>query len=237
MRGLLITGTDTGVGKTVVGCGLARMLRNKGYSVGVLKPVETGWDGPPGSWPPDARMLAEGAQVDDPPQLVAPCVYRQPLAPLVAARLSGRPVDLEKIEAAWRALQNRDWVLVETAGGLSVPVTEKLDWAALAARWQLPVLVVARPTLGTINHTFLTVHYARSWSLPVVGVVICGYPDRPDLAERTNPQIIEEWCQVPVLGIIPYCPGLSTAKQAIEAVAAGLSLDVFLRYYCQSVGS
>ncbi|SHL09087.1 dethiobiotin synthase [Rhodothermus profundi] len=231
MNGLLITGTDTGVGKTVVGAGLARLLRDAGYQVGVLKPVETGWEGSPDDWPPDARMLAEGARVNDPPAQVVPCVYAEPLAPLVAARRAGRPVDLDRIEAAWQRLQNRDWVLVETAGGLSVPLTEHLDYAGLAARWRLPVLVVARPGLGTLNHTFLTVHYARSQGLPVVGVVLCGYPEHPDVATRTNPAMIEELCHVPVLGRIPRRPAIRSADEAASAVAEGMTLDALLTRY------
>ncbi len=231
MNGLLVTGTDTGVGKTVVASGLARLLREAGYRVGVLKPVETGWEGPPGSWPPDARMLAEGARVDDPPEQVAPCVYAKPLAPLVAARRAGRPVDLDRIEAAWRRLQDRDWVLVETAGGLSVPLTDTLDYVGLAVRWKLPVLVVSRPGLGTLNHTFLTVHYARSRGLPVVGVVLCGYPKQPDVAEQTNPAIIEEMCHVPVLGRVPRRPAITSADEAAAAVAEGLRLETFLARY------
>ncbi len=233
MNGLLITGTDTGVGKTVVASGLARLLREAGYRVGVLKPVETGWEGPPGSWPPDARMLAEGACVDDPPEQVVPCVYAEPLAPLVAARRANRPVDLNRIEAAWQQLQDRDWVLVETAGGLSVPLTDTLDYAGLAARWKLPVLVVARPGLGTLNHTFLTVHYARSRGLPVVGVVICGYPSHPNVAEQTNPAMIEAMCHVPVLGRVPRRPTLTSADEAAAAVAEGLPLEAFLNRYAE----
>jgi dethiobiotin synthetase len=231
MNRLLVTGTDTGVGKTVVASGLARLLHEAGYRMGVLKPVETGWEGPPGSWSPDARMLAEGARVDDLPEQVAPCVYAEPLAPLVAARRAGRPVDLGRIEAAWQRLQDRDWVLVETAGGLAVPLTDTLDYAGLAVRWQLPVLVVSRPGLGTLNHTFLTVYYARSRGLPVVGVVLCGYPEQPNIAEQTNPAMIEAMCHVPVLGRVPRRPAITSAGEAAEAVAEGLQLESLLKRY------
>lgn len=231
MNALLVTGTDTGVGKTVVAAGLARLLWEAGYRVGVLKPVETGWDGPRGSWPPDAQMLAQAARVEDLPEHVAPCVYAEPLAPLVAARRAGQPVALNRIEAAWERLQDRDWVLVETAGGLSVPLTDTLDYAGLAARWKLPVLVVARPGLGTLNHTFLTIHYARSCGLTVIGVVICGYPAQPDLAAQTNPAMIEEMCRTPVLGCVPQRPTITSAEEAAAAVAQGLHLKTFLARY------
>lgn len=148
MKGLMITGTDTGIGKTVVAAGLARLLADSGYRVGVMKPVETGWRGAPGRYPPDVRLLVEAARVDDPPEQVAPYAYPEPLAPLVAARRAGRPVDLGRIDAAWKRLQQRDWGLVETAGGLSVPLAPGLDYAGLARHWNLPLVVVARPHLG-----------------------------------------------------------------------------------------
>lgn len=225
-----MTGTDTGVGKTVVAAGLARLLREAGYRVGVLKPVETGWDGR-GEWPPDGRMLAEAAGVTGPRARVVPCVYAEPLAPLVAARRAGRPVDWEAVEAAWRGWAGADWVLVEGAGGLAVPIAEGLDYAALAQRWGLAVLVVARPNLGTLNHTFLTVHYARTKGLRVLGVVVSGYPAAPGVAERTNPQMIEEMCGVPVLGLVPRRSRIVSAAEAAAAVAAGGTLEPFLARY------
>jgi dethiobiotin synthetase len=226
VNGIFVTGTDTGVGKTVVTAGLARMLREAGHQVGVLKPVETGWRGP-GAAPPDAHLLAEAAGRD--PGLVVPYVFEEPLAPLVAALRAGETVDLQRLDAAWDAQQGFDHALVEGAGGLAVPITDALDMAGLARRWGLAVLIVSRPSLGTLNHTFLSVHYARSRGLPILGVVVCDYPRlQDDPSVETNPPMIEELCAVPVLGIVPHWPQMETAADAAEAVGAGLALETFL---------
>ena len=229
MRGLFITGTDTGVGKTVVAAGLAALLRCRGLTVGVLKPVETGCDSDH-EWPEDGAMLAAAAGVEDGPvAAVVPCIYGEPLAPLVAARRACRPVPLDALDRAFAALAGNDWVLVEGAGGLSVPISDELDMAGLAARWELPLLVVARPGLGTLNHTYLTVHYARSRGLDVIGVVISGYPDADaDVATASNPPMIEQMCGVPVLGLVPHHQPMSSAEDAAAAVAAGLDLERLL---------
>lgn len=228
MRGLLITGTDTDVGKTVVAGGLARLLSERGENVGVMKPVETGC--PEEGWPHDAAFLVACAGVDDPMDLVVPCRYAEPLAPFVAARRQGRVVDVDKIREAFGKLTTRyDRLLVEGAGGLTVPLTEDLDTAGLASLLGLKVLIVARPGLGSLNHTLLTVHYARSHGLPVIGVVISGYdPRTEDVAELTNPEVIESLCAVPLLGLIPKADHVDTPEGAADAMDRGIHLDRLL---------
>ncbi len=228
MRGLLVTGTDTGVGKTVITAGLARVLTDRDEKIGVMKPVETGC--PEDGWPADAGFLARAARVDDPMDLVVPCRFREPLAPLVAARREGRVVDVEKIREAFGKLTVKyDRLLVEGAGGLSVPLTEDVDTAELAALLGLKVLVVARPGLGTLNHTRLTVHYARAHGLQVIGVVISGFdPHTKDVAERTNPEVIESRCAVPVLGLVPKDADVDTPEGAARVVDRGVHLDRLL---------
>jgi dethiobiotin synthetase len=228
MRGLLITGTDTNIGKTVVAGGLARLLSDRGENIGVMKPVETGC--PEEGWPNDAAFLVKSARVDDPMDLVVPCRFAEPLAPLVAARRQGSIVDVEAIRTAFGELTTKyDRLLVEGAGGLSVPLTEDMDTAELAALLGLKVLVVARPGLGSLNHTFLTVHYARAHGLTVIGVVISGYdPRTEDVAELTNPEVIESLCAVPLLGLIPKSDHVDTPEGAAEAVNRGIHLDRLL---------
>lgn len=221
---LFVTGTDTGVGKTVVTAGLTRALRDRGEAAAPYKPVETGTEeAPDAGRPSDALFLAEAAGWGDPTDAVTE-TYREPLAPLVAARREERPVDPDLLDAHFRYLDDaHDHVLVEGAGGLSVPVTGELDMAGLAGRWDLPVLVVVRPALGTLNHSFLTVRYARARGLPVVGLLICGYhPGTEDVAERTNPSVLEEMCEVPVLGKIRRRPRIETPEEAAEALEAAV---------------
>jgi dethiobiotin synthetase len=168
--GVFVTGTDTGVGKTVVACALARALRARGVDVGVLKPAETGV-GPEG--PLDARALRAAARVDDPLEDVCPEARALPAAPSVAGEAEGRPIELGRIRAAYARLRARHEVMVvEGAGGLLVPLSGDFAMADLALELGLPLLVVARGALGTVNHTLLTLEVAAARGLRVAGVVV-----------------------------------------------------------------
>lgn len=168
--GLFVTGTDTGVGKTYAACALLRALRARGHDVGAMKPVETGV-GVEG--PEDARKLAAAAGSGDPLDEVCPQRFALPAAPAVAAAAEGRCVDLRAVRDAFARLRERHrFLLVEGAGGLLVPVTEEASMADLAAELGLPLLVVARAALGTINHTLLTLRAARERGLRVAGLVV-----------------------------------------------------------------
>src|SRR5205823_4609969 len=124
MPGIFITGTDTGVGKTAVAAALAGALRSRGLDVGVMKPVQSGAErGPGGLVAPDGHFLAIAAGVEDPPEWVCPVCLEAPLAPSVAAEMEGREIDLGVVFAAYRALRERhDWLIVEGAGGICVPI-------------------------------------------------------------------------------------------------------------------
>jgi len=169
-QGWFVTGTDTGVGKTLVACALVRGLRQRGLPVGVLKPVETGV-GPAG--PRDALALREAARDPRPLEKICPQHFQLPAAPPVAAAAEGRRVDLAQIHAAFAALRAAyPWRVVEGAGGVRVPVALDTSMADLAAAWKLPVLVVARAALGTWNHTRLTLDCLERAGLALAGVVI-----------------------------------------------------------------
>jgi dethiobiotin synthetase len=228
MRGLFITGTDTGIGKTLVAGGLARVLADRGESVGVMKPVETGC--PKEGWPPDADFLRRCARVDDSMDTIVPERFSAALAPLVAAERERREVDIERIRTSFgRLAEKYERLIVEGAGGISVPLTRNVDYAVLAGLLGLRVLVVARPGLGTLNHTFLTVHYAQCRGLTVIGVVVSGFdPKTDDLAEQTNPETIETLCGVPVLGLVPRIEDTDIPKGAAQAVDRGVHLDRLL---------
>lgn len=169
-RGLFVSATDTGVGKTLVSCELIRRMRRRGIDACGMKPVETGV-GPAG--PLDALALRAAAGGLDPLEEVCPQRFALPAAPSVAARAEGREVDLEAVTQAFARLAARhECVITEGAGGLLVPLTPALDMAGLAAGLGLPVLVVARARLGTLNHTLLTLEALRARALPVLGVVV-----------------------------------------------------------------
>ncbi len=170
MRGVFVTGTDTGVGKTFVACALARALREAGVDVGVMKPIETGV---PEAGPEDARALREAAGVEDPLELICPVRFALPASPEAAARAEDRSVSLDAIRDAFDELTRRHaFVLVEGAGGLLVPIDAGTDMADLARAFDLPLLLVARAALGTVNHTRLSLEVAEARGLEVLGVVL-----------------------------------------------------------------
>jgi dethiobiotin synthetase len=183
-RGVFVTGTDTGVGKTVVSCAILRALRARGVDAIGMKAMETGV-GEAG--PLDAIALAEAGGHDEPLELVCPQRFALPAAPNVAARHEGRTVDLSCVEEAFATLAARhDFVLVEGAGGLLVPTRDGRDMADLALLLALPVVVVARARLGTINHTLLTLAESARRGLRVAGVVISHGVGRLSEADRSN---------------------------------------------------
>lgn len=207
MKGIFITGTDTGVGKTYVGAGLAAALRENGIDVGVMKPAETGCLRQKGVLVPrDALKLIKAGRVNDPLDLVNPYRFREPLAPAVAAARAGKRIVIRRIVSAFRILARKhDCMLVEGAGGIMVPLTTGRQYLDLAGILNLPVLVVARPGLGTINHTLLTVMALRSRRLRIAGIVINHHAKKsPGLAERTGPRVIERLSGVPVIGHVKY---------------------------------
>lgn len=198
MNGLFVTATDTGVGKTWVACALVRAAVRRGLRVAVMKPCETG-DGDDG-----ARLADAAARALD-PSLVRPYRFKLPASPEVAARAEGATVALAHLaEAFARLTTDADFTIVEGAGGLLVPVAPNALMADVAARLGLPLLVVARASLGTVNHTLLTLEAARARALPVAGVVLCRAVETAGPEEATNPGAIATWGRVPILGIFPH---------------------------------
>jgi dethiobiotin synthetase len=198
VNGVFVTGTDTNVGKTYVACALARRARAHGHKVFAFKPIETGCTATDGSYlGADQELLAAAA--GDWQTGVLRGLYRFPLpaAPLVAAQQAGSAIDLDLVERTARegAAQNgASWTLVEGAGGWRVPITPDADMAALARRLQLPVIVVARASLGTINHSLLTLEAIEDDGLSVAGLVLSRHEtDDPAVAESNLAQIQRCW--------------------------------------------
>ncbi len=204
--GLFITGTDTGVGKTIISAAIAGWFRKRGQRVGVCKIAATGCEHRrEGLVSEDSEYLAYWADSVFPLETVCPIRYAEPLAPAVAAQRCGASLDWSLLQHSLDTLASgSDVLIVEGVGGIMVPMDDRhtvLD----VARWiGLPTVVVARAGLGTINHTILTVNALRSAGVAVAGVVINRYPtDTPDAATETNPAAIQKWGQVPVLCIAP----------------------------------
>jgi len=207
LKGVFITGTDTGVGKTYIAAGIASALSSRGVDVGVMKPAETGCRIRAGKLvPSDALNLMKAANVHDALSNVNPYRFRNPLAPLVAAELEGKKIEEDKILSAWYTLSRRhEFMIVEGAGGVMVPLTEKYLYLDLVVALGLPALIVARPGLGTINHTLLTISVLQEKDITISGIVV-NYADsrKTGPAEKTSPAVIERISGVKIVGIVPH---------------------------------
>jgi dethiobiotin synthetase len=204
--GLLITATDTGAGKTVITSAIARALRATGLRVGVLKPVATGCiHTREGLVSEDAELLAHHADSPHPLHVICPQRYAEPLAPAIAAQRAKQPLDWSAIQRSLDAIAaTSDILLVEGVGGLMVPLDDQHTVLDLARWLNFPAIIVARPNLGTINHTLLTASVLRHANVPIAGVVINRYPpDATPIADETNPRAIERWGKLPILAIVP----------------------------------
>lgn len=208
MQALFVTGTDTGVGKTHTACLIARQAAAAGLRVGAYKPVCSGAErNSSGEWRwDDIERLSSAINVPATVDDICPQRFLAPLAPPIAAGLEQRSVNRTLLRSGFERWRDRcDVLLVEGAGGLLCPLTETDTMADLAAELRCPLLIVARPGLGTINHTLLTVDVARRYRLPIAGVIFCEtIAEAPDLSIRTNAEEIERRSGVPVFGTIPY---------------------------------
>lgn len=218
MKGLFFTATDTGVGKTYVTSAVARLLRQQGHSIAVCKPVATGAAWVDGRWlADDTVQLALSAGVTPDWSSVTPWTFPEAVAPPVAARLHGVVLDLAEIAQSVRRLEQvNTTLLVEGVGGLLCPLTEHETVADLVKAVQLPLIIVARRGLGTLNHTLLTVEVAHRRGLRVAGVVI-NEPEPPaGLAAMTNIEELGRRLDVPLLALVPH----DAAKDGTTAVAS-----------------
>ena len=190
-KGIFVTGTDTGAGKTYVACEIARALIARRVNVGVFKPIASGDRG-------DARKLLSAAGTGEQLEKVNPIFLKYPLAPLVSARLSRKNIEIPRIKSAYRELEKaHDFMIIEGVGGIYVPLKKNYFVFDLIKEFRLPVIVVAKPYLGSINHTLLTVEKLRSEKIKVAGIVM-NCLSNITLAEKTNPKILRELTKLPV---------------------------------------
>lgn len=219
-RGLFVTGTGTGVGKTFVTGAICAALRARGEHVVAHKPVVTGVDEPDPGVPMDHELLGRLAGLA--PEAVAPLRFGPAVSPHLAAELAGTRVDPDTVLAA--VPREGDPLVVEGVGGLLVPLGP--DWTVrdLAVALALPLVVVAAAGLGTINHTLLTVESARAAGLDVRGVVLSRWPATPTALERSNRATIARLGEVAVATL----PELALDPAAFAAAGEQLPLDAWL---------
>lgn len=214
MRGVFVTGTDTGVGKTIVAASIAATLAAHGERVCAFKPVVTGLDDP-GPW--DHCVLAGAARVE--PESVAPYLYEPPVSPHLAAALANEEIDFDALLGFARSRAAEASVIVaEGVGGLLVPLTPDHTVRDLAVALELPLVIAARPGLGTISHTLLTLEAARSAGLSVAGVVLTPWPARPNAMQQSNRETIARLGDVEVatLHYVPDVRARTLARAGAE---------------------
>jgi dethiobiotin synthetase len=218
-RGVFITGTDTGVGKTYCAAALVREMGRRGIDVGVMKPAETGCQTRGGKLvPSDALHLVRAAGARDLLSGVNPYRFSQPLAPSLAAELENGKIRKSRILKSFKTLtEAHEFMVVEGAGGVLVPLAGRYTFLDLAADLGLPVLIVARPGLGTINHTLLTVLALQARNLQISGIVInYAAQIRPGAAEKTGPSEIERLSGIAILGTLRH--GSEEVKGIVDRV-------------------
>ena len=219
MRGVFVTGTDTEVGKSVVAASICAALAARGERVAAFKPVVTGLDEEPGEFGRDHELLASVASADQAPEDVAPHRFGPPVSPHLAAELAGMTIEPAELVASARA---HELLVCEGVGGLLVPITPGYLVRDLAVDLGLPVVVAARPGLGTINHSLLTVESARAAGLGVAAVVMTPWAEDPTPMEGSNKASIERLGDVRVVGLP------RTSRESLAEAGASLPLEDWL---------
>ncbi len=196
-KGIFVTATDTETGKTYVSCKIAEALEKSGINTGVFKPVSTGDRN-------DAKALIKAAKIDENAETVTPVFFKNPMSPYGASlferRVSGRIFDLKKIDGAFKYFLNKyKFTVVEGVGGILVPLKQNFFVSDLIKKFNLPVIVVARFGLGTLNHTLLTVEKLKRDNQKILGVILSGKKNKNDISVKSNASIIKKITKLPIL--------------------------------------
>lgn len=225
-QAIFVTGTDTGVGKTFFTCGLARWLKSYGYSVGVMKPVETGCVVRDGAlYPEDGWRLKEASGCAETIERICPYRLPDPLAPSIAAERAGVRMDIDRMLTALEEIKGaHEITLIEGAGGLMVPLAASYTFADFARVAKLPVIVVAANKLGVINHLLLSLEHASCKGLTLLGYVLNRISKEPSLAAETNREVLLGLTGVPCLGELSF---QEPAAEVSKSVEAELDLRIF----------
>lgn len=192
-KGIFITATDTDAGKTYVSCAIARVLKTAGVNCGVFKPVSTGNRD-------DAEALIKASGIDEKPETVTPVFFKNPMSPYGAALIEGKTFDMRKVESAYKYFTDKyEFTVVEGVGGLLVPLKKNYFVSDMIKSFKLPVVIVARFGLGTLNHTLLTVDKLKKDKQKIAGIILSGKRDRKDISAKANAAIIKKVTKLPVL--------------------------------------
>jgi dethiobiotin synthetase len=233
-KGIFVTGTDTGVGKTMVSAALARFLTERGLKVGVMKPAESGVNDP-SRLGNDGSLLQWAANSNDAMEEISPYRLRAPLSPAQAAEKEKCFIDFASLVATAQTLGRRhDFLIIEGAGGLMTPLSGGLLMADLAKEIGLPLLVVTTARLGTLNQTLLTIFAAQQMGIPVSGYIINRMPVQPDEAAETAPHTLSSLASADILGVLPEVDG--TDREKVLTLSATLKTLPSLPWLVAALG-
>ena len=223
LRGIFVTGTGTGVGKSVLAASICAALAERGEKVAAFKPVITGLDERSGEWPLDDELLAKHASAGQSREEVAPHRFGPPVSPHLAAQMAGEQIEALALAREARELAEKaDALICEGIGGLMVPLAAGFMVRDLAVELDLPLVIAASTKLGTINHTLLTIEAARAAGLNVTGVVLTPWPAEPDDVEENNRETIGR------LGDVPVCTLAETSPDKVGEAGRDLPVDEWL---------
>ncbi len=225
MKSYFITATDTGVGKTTITAALATSIKKSGVDVGIMKPVATGVLQKTGFKSSDVSILYHAAKVTDPESEINPIFMPLPVSPYDAGKVLDIAFDKKIIFEQFTKLKNKhDMMLVEGIGGILTPLARDYFVADLIKDLGLETIVVTRSTLGTLNHTMMTIKICHDYKIPVKGILVNTYDENGGPAEKNSPSTIHEITGVPILGVIPYIRDYENLESMISCIEKNIDL-------------
>ena len=230
MNSYFVTGTDTGVGKTAITAAIAYSLRRRGIDVGVMKPIATGVAQKAGPFrSEDVALLHDSSQVKDDEKTINPVFLPLPVSPYDASKILGLEIDMGIVfERYGYLVKSHQMVLVEGIGGIMTPITKDFFVADMIKQMGLETIVVTRSTLGTINHTTMTIEMCRKYRIPVRGLIINYFDENGTPAERNAPSTLHEVTGLPILGIIPFVRDYQKPEAMANIVEKNIDLNALI---------
>jgi len=229
VKSFFVTGTDTGVGKTVITATLAMCLRKLGIDVGVMKPISSGIPQKTGFKSSDVSLLCEAAGITDSEEMINPVFLPIPTSPYDATKILNVSIDMPLIfEKFQNLIKTHQMLLVEGIGGIMTPITKNFFVADMIKAMGLDTIIVTRSTLGTLNHTIMTLSMCKDYEIPVKGMIVNYFDERGGPAEKNAPATLYELTGIPILGIIPFVKDYQKLDTMVNIVEKNIDLNSFI---------
>ncbi len=229
MKSCFITGTDTGVGKTVVTAALAHCIKKRGIDVGVMKPIATGIPEKTGPKSSDVSLLLHSSGVQDHENMINPVFLPSPSSPYDACKMLETNFDKKIIFENFEKLKKlHQMLLVEGIGGIMTPILRDYFVADMIKQMNLDTIIVTRSTLGTLNHTVMTINMCKKYGIPIKGIIINNFDEKGDPVEKNAPTTIFEITNIPILGVIPFVKDFYKFEMILPHVENYVNLDLII---------